>query len=68
MASHLLAHFSGLGVRFNIYWFIITNHLNFKSSDFVVSEITPNLYRSLGYKIFLLFATIDVGGMTVFAL
>ena len=68
MASHLPVHFSMFGVWFNIYWFIITNHLNLKSSDFVVSKVTPNLYRSLGYKIFLLFATINVGGLAVFAL
>ena len=68
MASDLQEGFSGSGVRLNIYWFIITNHWNFKPSGFVVSKVTPNFYTPLGYKMFLLFGTIDIGGMAVFAL
>lgn len=36
--------------------------------SFVISKVTPNLNTSLGYKMFLLFATINIGGMTVFSL
>ncbi|CCM06396.1 uncharacterized protein FIBRA_08655 [Fibroporia radiculosa] len=36
--------------------------------NFVLSKITPNLVTDLGYKIFLMFATINIGGMAVFSL
>ncbi|KAF9256189.1 general substrate transporter [Marasmius fiardii PR-910] len=36
--------------------------------NFVVSYITPTLVTKLGYKLFLMFATINVGGMGVFAI
>ncbi|KAG7091695.1 hypothetical protein E1B28_010716 [Marasmius oreades] len=36
--------------------------------NFVVSYITPTLVTKLGYKIFLMFATINIGGMGVFSL
>ncbi|KDQ49738.1 hypothetical protein JAAARDRAFT_165319 [Jaapia argillacea MUCL 33604] len=35
--------------------------------NFVVSKVTPNLVTELGFKIFLMFATINIGGMAVFA-
>ena len=68
MASHLQAHLNGFGVRFNIWfvWFTFTNDI--KSTDFVVSKVTPNLYTSLGYKMFLMFGTINIGGAAVFSL
>ncbi|RPD53871.1 general substrate transporter [Lentinus tigrinus ALCF2SS1-7] len=36
--------------------------------NFVLSKVTPTLVTDLGYKIFLMFATINIGGMGVFAL
>jgi len=37
-------------------------------TGFVLSKATPDLNTSLGYKMFLLFATINIGGMAVFSL
>lgn len=37
-------------------------------TDFVLSKVTPTLVTDLGYKIFLMFATINIGGMATFAL
>ncbi|KDQ49731.1 hypothetical protein JAAARDRAFT_51596 [Jaapia argillacea MUCL 33604] len=40
------------------------------NSDFVVSKVTPNLVTELGFNIFLMLATIKIGGiggMAVFA-
>ena len=34
----------------------------------MLSKVTPTLVTDLGYKIFLMFATINIGGMGVFAL
>ena len=42
--------------------------MNELSSDFVLSKVTPTLVTDLGYKIFLMFATINIGGMGTFAL
>jgi len=36
--------------------------------NFVVSKVTPDLNTDLGYKMFLMFATINIGGMAVFSL
>ncbi|KZT29991.1 general substrate transporter [Neolentinus lepideus HHB14362 ss-1] len=36
--------------------------------NFVVSKVTPTLVTDLGYKIFLMFATINIAGMGVFSL
>ncbi|KAK1235514.1 hypothetical protein PQX77_001255 [Marasmius sp. AFHP31] len=36
--------------------------------NFVVSYITPTLVRVLGWKIFIMFATINIGGMGTFSL
>jgi len=36
--------------------------------NFVLSKVTPTLVTDLGYKIFLMFATINIGGMAVFSL
>ena len=36
--------------------------------DFVVAKVTPTLETDLGYKLFLMFATINIGGMAVFSL
>jgi hypothetical protein len=35
--------------------------------NFVVSKVTPTLEADLGYKLFFMFATINIGGMFVFA-
>ncbi|KIY44094.1 sugar transporter [Fistulina hepatica ATCC 64428] len=34
--------------------------------NFVVSKVTPNLVDDLGWKLFIMFATIDIGGCTLF--
>jgi len=36
--------------------------------NYVVSKVTPTLNTDLGYKMFLMFASINIGGMAVFAL
>ncbi|KAF8551962.1 general substrate transporter [Imleria badia] len=36
--------------------------------NFVVAKVTPTIEANLGYKLFMLFATINVGGMAVFSL
>ncbi|KAJ8490166.1 hypothetical protein ONZ45_g5181 [Pleurotus djamor] len=36
--------------------------------NFVVSKVTPDILSALGYKIFFMFATINIGGMAVFSL
>ena len=40
----------------------------FPHLDFVVAKVTPTLEADLGYKLFLMFATINIGGMAVFSL
>lgn len=37
-------------------------------TDFVVSKVTPTIEANLGYKLFMLFAAINIGGMAVFSL
>ena len=34
----------------------------------MVAKVTPTLETDLGYKLFLMFATINIGGMAVFSL
>ena len=36
--------------------------------NFVVTRVTPNIVTALGYKIFFMFATINIGGMLTFSL
>ncbi|KIJ62504.1 hypothetical protein HYDPIDRAFT_169150 [Hydnomerulius pinastri MD-312] len=36
--------------------------------NFVVSKVTPTLETDLGYKLFFMFATINIGGMAIFSL
>lgn len=36
--------------------------------NFVVAKVTPNLITDLGFKIFFMFATINIGAMAVFSL
>ncbi|KAG6884738.1 hypothetical protein C0993_008649 [Termitomyces sp. T159_Od127] len=36
--------------------------------NFVVSKVTPQMVTNLGYKIFLMFATVNIGAMGLFAL
>ncbi|EJF60620.1 general substrate transporter [Dichomitus squalens LYAD-421 SS1] len=36
--------------------------------NFVVAKVTPTLETDLGYELFLMFATINIGGMAVFSL
>ena len=40
----------------------------FAPVDFVLSKVTPTLVTDLGYKIFLMFGAINIGGMATFAL
>lgn len=35
--------------------------------NFVLSKVTPSMVSALGFKLFLMFATINIGGMAVFA-
>ena len=35
--------------------------------DFVVAKVTPTMEANLGYKLFMLFATINIGGMAIFS-
>ncbi|KAF9457603.1 general substrate transporter [Collybia nuda] len=36
--------------------------------NFVVSKVTPDMVSDLGYKIFLMFAAVNIGGMGVFSI
>ena len=36
--------------------------------DFVVSRVTPSIHTRLGYKMFLVFASLNIGAMAPFAL
>jgi len=36
--------------------------------NFVLTKVTPDLHTALGYKMFLMFATINIGGLAVFSL
>ena len=67
-ASQLL--FSECLVRFVLFGFF---HRCFGANyfapvDFVLSKVTPTLVTDLGYKIFLMFGAINIGGMATFAL
>ena len=37
-------------------------------ADYVVSKVTPTIHTRLGYKMFLLFASLNVGAMAPFSL
>lgn len=37
-------------------------------ADFVVSKVTPTIHTRLGYKMFLMFAALNVGAMAPFSL
>ncbi|THH00996.1 hypothetical protein EW145_g7000 [Phellinidium pouzarii] len=36
--------------------------------NFVVSRVTPNIIANLGYKVFIMFATVNIGAMFIFSL
>ena len=36
--------------------------------NFVLSKVTPSMVSALGFKLFIMFATINIGGMATFAL
>ncbi|KAG6881695.1 hypothetical protein C0992_000394, partial [Termitomyces sp. T32_za158] len=36
--------------------------------NFVVSKVTPQMVTNLGYKLFLMFATVNIGAMGLFSL
>lgn len=46
----------------------LKNDVSSIHTDFVVSKTTPTIEANLGYKLFMLFATIDMGGLAVFSL
>ena len=68
MVSHLPVHPNGFGVCViaDLYSFFLQKKIN--PLDFVLSKITPDLNTALGYKLFLMFATINIGGLAVFSL
>jgi hypothetical protein len=37
-------------------------------TDYVVSKVTPTIHTRLGYKMFLMFASLNVGAMAPFSL
>ena len=41
--------------------------LTWISADFVVAKVTPLMISNLGYKIFIMFATINIGVMAAFS-
>jgi hypothetical protein len=62
--SHL--HHSGCGV--SIFHESYIYELMTVFADFVVSKVTPTIHTRLGYKMFLMFATLNVGAMAPFSL
>lgn len=37
-------------------------------ADFVVTKVTPDMITDLGYKIFIMFATVNIGAMGLFSM
>ena len=65
--SHLRR--SGYGVSvFLIPLLVNISELTTVFSDYVVSKVTPTIHTRLGYKMFLMFACLNVGAMALFAL
>jgi hypothetical protein len=62
-------HHNGCGV--SIYYCVHEQTLpkhDFGFPDFVVSRVTPTIHTRLGYKMFLMFASLNIGVMAPFAL
>jgi hypothetical protein len=64
----LPAHHNGSGVRIGLPGPLIYADPNIHSTDFVVSKVSPNIQTQLGYKMFLMFATVNIGAMATFSL
>lgn len=63
MPSRLQAQLNGFGAHFYdelIMIFILVNNFPI---DLIVSKVTPNLYTLLGYKMFPMFAIINIGAV-----
>ncbi|KAG6889244.1 hypothetical protein C0995_002456, partial [Termitomyces sp. Mi166 len=45
-----------------------TRHYGLAVANFTVSKVTPQMVTNLGYKIFLMFATVNIGAMGLFSL
>ena len=64
-----LPHHNGYGVRTDVQSVRLgLSGLLTYPADFVVSKVTPTMEAKLGYKLFMVFATINISGMAVFAL
>jgi hypothetical protein len=64
MGYLLPVHHSGFGVRSCSFFGI--SYL--RPIDFVVSRVSPDIQTALGYKMFLMFASINIGALATFAL
>jgi hypothetical protein len=66
----------GLAVASSSQWLwskhiLMRSRANFANpgfADFVVSRVTPTIHTRLGYKMFLMFASLNIGVMAPFAL
>ena len=67
MVLPLLALHNGFSVCFSFH---ISSYVSdvISPTDFVLSKVTPTLVTHLGYKLFLMFATINIAGMGTFSL
>lgn len=43
-------------------------HPRMTLADFVVTKVTPDMITDLGYKIFIMFATVNIGAMGLFSM
>ena len=58
---------NGFSVCFSFHLFSCVSDV-ISPIDFVLSKVTPTLVTHLGYKLFLMFATINIAGMGTFSL
>jgi hypothetical protein len=61
-------HRSGCGVSISHRLPVNFYELTVVLLDFVVSRVTPAIHTRLGYKMFLVFASLNIGAMAPFAL
>src|SRR5712675_1472661 len=62
--SHL--HRSGCGV--GVFLTNSTSTSLWPNADYVVSKMTPTIHTRLGYKMFFMFASLNIGAMAPFSL
>jgi hypothetical protein len=67
MASPSLADRNGCSVCWPDITHLACDTNNTCLIDFVVAKVTPTLVTDLGYKLFFMFATINILGMAVFS-